>query len=210
MILFDVTGDYEPKPINVDLLKRIFLFYGERDVADNEDLLERMVALANQVKGGGDGGESGGLLDEHTFAHCLTSDVKLYNAVLRRDSQLTSTYDDVFNNGELNELDEREESVANEVTKIYTMPSIDYAVDTFRSKTYVILLWFTFVLFYMSYIGLFGSRNPELGNLSCEQYSIQGAGFPCSIGQGVISWLIIMVKLVLLGSVFIIGSSIGE
>ncbi|EED94555.1 predicted protein [Thalassiosira pseudonana CCMP1335] len=210
MILFDVTGDYEPKPINVDLLKRIFLFYGERDVADNEDLLERMVALANQVKGGGDGGESGGLLDEHTFAHCLTSDVKLYNAVLRRDSQLTSTYDDVFNNGELNELDEREESVANEVTKIYTMPSIDYAVDTFRSKTYVILLWFTFVLFYMSYIGLFGSRNPELGNLSCEQYSIQGAGFPCSIGQGVISWLIIMVKLVLLGSVFIIGSSIGH
>ena len=111
------------------------------------------------------------------FRHCCTSDVELYDT--EWENSLTSTYVDTFETYESTKKVEsraarlfrkdnndvetsvqpregREEELGketNEVLKTWTFPSIDYAVDTFRSKTYVLLLWFTWVLFYMNFIG---------------------------------------------------------
>mmetsp|Transcript_32868 Transcript_32868/g.67131 ORF Transcript_32868/g.67131 Transcript_32868/m.67131 type:complete len:832 (-) Transcript_32868:939-3434(-) len=235
MILKDVTGDSEPKPITVDLLRDIFLFYGEKDVAADDDLLQQMVRVASKgadIADDRDASEEGGiLLDEHAFAYCLTSDVQLYD--VESEEKPTTTYYDVFQTfrstkevegGVMKKLsdattrhirmhdDEGDETESSGdlrlVEKRSTSPSIDYAVDSFRSKTYVILLWVTFVIYFMTF--MFDNSNSELGNLHCEQYDITKLGFPCSIGQGVIGWLIVMAKLIIFGTLFIVGASIGH
>lgn len=228
MILADTVHDTSSPPaLTVDLLRSIFLFYGEKEVAVDTDLLQSMVDLAKDV---------GGVLSDRVFAHCLTSDVELYDTDW--ENKLQSTYVDVFethestkkkksmfsrqscdDDVESSQLREEEGGQVNEVLKRYTFPAIDYAVDTFRSKTYVIVvrficlvdcflgrihcslgphqLWFTWVLFYMNFIGILGSTNNELGDLDCDQYPITTAkGFFCGVGQGVVNWLRVMFKLV--------------
>lgn len=197
----DVTGDSEPKPITVDLLRDIFLFYGENDVAADDDLLQQMVRVASkgaEIADDRDASEEGGiLLDEHAFAYCLTSDIQLYD--VESEEKLTTTYYDVFQTfrstkevegGVMKKLsdattrhirmhdDEGDETESSGdvrlVEKRSTSPSIDYAVDSFRSKTYVILLWVTFVIYFMTF--MFDNSNSELGNLHCEQYDITKTG----------------------------------
>ena len=77
MILADVTGDAEPKPMTKELLKKIFLFYEEHEVAENEDLLEEMIAVASAMKDADEECKDP-MFDEFTFAHCLTDDVRRY------------------------------------------------------------------------------------------------------------------------------------
>ena len=43
---------------------------------------------------------------------------------------------------------------------------------------------------------IWGNSNPNYGDLGCDQYEITKLGFPCTIGEGVITWLILMAKLV--------------
>jgi len=52
MVLHDVTGDDEPKELTVELIREIFLRYGETEVAENESLLNDMLLAAT----GGDQG----------------------------------------------------------------------------------------------------------------------------------------------------------
>eukprot|EP00804_Cyclotella_cryptica_P012972 CCRYP_002307-RD/>CCRYP_002307-RD protein AED:0.22 eAED:0.22 QI:0/0.86/0.87/1/0.93/0.87/16/751/894 len=172
------------------------------------------------------------ILNADVFAYCCTSDVDLYN--VEWEDKLTSTYVDVFETFRSTKKTERglpirrsvedverhlepddeegeKEGIVNEVLKKNTFPAIDYAVDTFRSKTYVILIWFTWVLFYVNFIGVSGGTNPEVADLQCGNYEITNAkGFWCGVGQGVINWLKVMFKLVVLGSIFVIGASVGH
>lgn len=153
MILADTIHDTtSPPAITVDLLRTIFLFYGEKDVAVDNDLLQSMVDLAK---------DAGNVLDDKVFAHCLTSDVELYDTDW--EEKLQSTYVDVFETHESTKkqrsrfarqsnddvestavmAEKGEDRKVNEVMKKYTFPAIDYAVDTFRSKTYVIVVRFS-------------------------------------------------------------------
>jgi hypothetical protein len=145
MILADTihaTPTSTPPPLTVDLLRSIFLFYGEKDLAADTALLGEMVELAK------DAGET---LDSSVFAHCCTSDVELYDT--EWEQSLTSTYVDVFEThastkkgvsqsedveGSAEYAGENEREKVNEVLKKYTFPAIDYAVDTFRSKVGII------------------------------------------------------------------------
>ncbi|KAL7521007.1 hypothetical protein ACHAWX_005701 [Stephanocyclus meneghinianus] len=226
MILTDAihtSAESPSPPLTVDLVRSIFLFYGEKEVASDYDLLQRMVDLALQ---------SGQHLNADVFAHCCTSDVDLYN--VEWEERLTSTYVDVFETfrstkkidkglstrrsvedveiqPEPQDREGEKGEMVNEVLKKNTFPAIDYAVDTFRSKTYVILVWFTWVLCYVNFIGVRGGTNPEVADLQCGKYEITTAkGFWCGVGQGVINWLKVMFKLVVLGSIFVFGASIGH
>lgn len=156
MILADTIHDTSsPPPITVDLLRTIFLFYGEKQVALDTDLLQSMVDIAK---------DAGDVLDERVFAHCLTSDVQLYDTDW--ENQMQSTYVDVFETHESTKKrknvfkrqhqddvessrtkEEEGEEQVNEVLKKYTFPAIDYAVDTFRSKTYVLVVSFALIEF---------------------------------------------------------------
>lgn len=144
MILTDVTGDDTPKPMTKDLLRKIFIFYKEHDVAENDELLEEMISVASdleKMKGDGDeevgAGDKPPLLDAFTFAHCLTDDVRTYD--VKSEGRLSTNFSDVFCSSDKDDQQEEEDEVL-KVKTAWTAPSIDYAVDTFRSKSYVILL----------------------------------------------------------------------
>lgn len=206
MILKDVTGDDKPKPMTKELLKKIFVFYGEHDVAEDDRLLDEMISVASTMQMMPDGERTEPILDAFTFAHCLTMDVRAYNP--KTEGRLSTNFNDVYES----KNDQHGESIAehevHEVKKVFTFASIDYAVDTFRSKLFVTLLWVTWALFFWIFMN--GQANSSLGNLYCDEKHTGGKLFGCNIAQGIISWLIIMAKLVIIGSGFVILCSAGH
>lgn len=111
------------------------------------------------------------MLDTFVFAHCMTEDVRLYD--LNSEHSLSTNYSDVF--------ERRVECDVSKVEKVWTAPSIDYAVDTFRSKVYVILLWLNWALLFYVFVG---STDDVADDLNCPETIASGGDFVCSIGQG--------------------------
>ena len=162
MILHDVTGSRTPKKLDRELLRSIFISYGETEMSQNNDLLDEMIAAAV-----GDLPESGQFLNEHTIAVALTRDVQLFD--VRNEMHLTTNYFDVFKTNrhrtakeiwskerkediENNTLSEEEMEIETSrqkerpVKKVWTFPSIDFAAGNYRSKVLVICLWVSFIL----------------------------------------------------------------
>ncbi|EJK73318.1 hypothetical protein THAOC_05067 [Thalassiosira oceanica] len=133
MVLKDSTGCSEPKPLTVGLLKTIFRFYGEEEIAENDVLLEEMVSLAFTLRRDEEHGAEPPMFDAVTFAHCLTSDVSQYNA--KAEETLSTNFDDVFVNSQHGQCAGGDSTNdATSAKRIFTFSSVDYAVDSFRSK----------------------------------------------------------------------------
>lgn len=172
MILHDATGNTELQPLTKDLLKQILVFYGEIDMADDDDLLNEMIAAAS----GGESHDVEGkqlMLDKYTFARALTADVELYNT--ENENRVTTNFYDVYGNNAPQSSEEGEDDSVQRANTVWTFPSIDYTADTFRSKSFVILLWVTWIISYFAYMS-----DPEglykYGMLGCEE---NGDGFWC-------------------------------
>lgn len=210
MILRDVTGDDKPKPMTKELLKEIFVFYGEHDVSEDDRLLEEMILVASkmQIVPEGESTKAEPILDAFTFAHCLTMDVRAYNP--KTEGRLSTNFHDVYQSKNDQHGASISEDGIHKVKHVFTFASIDYAVDTFRSKLFVTLLWVTWALFFWVFMN--GQSNASLGNLNCTEKHTGGSAslFGCDIAQGIINWLLIMSKLVIIGSGFVILSSAGH
>eukprot|EP00804_Cyclotella_cryptica_P013395 CCRYP_005153-RC/>CCRYP_005153-RC protein AED:0.37 eAED:0.37 QI:231/1/1/1/1/0.91/12/2182/791 len=216
MILHDATGNIQPQPLTKELLRQLLNFYGEADMADDESLLEGMILEAtNDTEGAPHDVEGDGvILDKDTFARALTKDVRLYPT--DNENNITTNYYDVFKtfapNGRKSKMPTSVEADADSdirhVTSVFTFPSIDYTADTFRSKSFVILLWVTWILSYFAY--LFNGQDNVLafGVLHCEEN--MNNSFGCWVLQGIINWLLIMLELSVLGTTFVLWASAGN
>jgi hypothetical protein len=86
LILVDVTGSAEPKPINEKLVRDILLTYGEESLARDEQLVSEMVECASG---------STILLDTDAFVEGLTSDVeRSYDP--EREVRISTNFQDVL------------------------------------------------------------------------------------------------------------------
>jgi hypothetical protein len=208
MILKDSTGDTVPKILDKELLKNIFAAYGERELVENDDLLDEMMLAATD-------GKEGVFLDNHTFARALTHDIQKYD--VKTETDITTHYFDVFRtvystkkkktgllslpslgagpdacwadeeaNGRNSGIDSGEDIRA--VEREFTAASIDYTADTYRSKSFVVILWTTGVCTYFAYLE--GISN--FGRIDCEYRKSQ---FGCKIANGIIQWTVIMLQL---------------
>lgn len=153
----------------------------EHDVAENDELLEEMIKVASNIGGlESNDEEDGPLLDKFTFAHCLTNDVRGYD--IKNENRLSTHYADVFDGkDEVGSVDDGVDSECNSVKTVWTAPAIDYAVDTFRTKSYVILLWANWAIFFFVYMWGNGS---QAGRLSCSSDTTTASGFGCQVAQG--------------------------
>ncbi|KAL7506893.1 hypothetical protein ACHAXN_004107 [Cyclotella atomus] len=203
MMLHDATGNKEPQPLTKDLLKQLLVFYGEVDMADDDDLIEEMIAAASDGESQDVEGKQL-MLDKYTFARALTADVELYN--VENENRVTTNFYDVYGNNEPQPSEERGSDSIQCANTVWTFPSIDYTADTFRSKSFVILLWVTWIISYFAYMS-----NPEgiysYGMIGCDE---NGGGFWCWMLQGIIKWLILMVQLSVFGTTFVLWASIGN
>eukprot|EP00578_Thalassiosira_sp_NH16_P024367 CAMPEP_0181084446 /NCGR_PEP_ID=MMETSP1071-20121207/4699_1 /TAXON_ID=35127 /ORGANISM="Thalassiosira sp., Strain NH16" /LENGTH=989 /DNA_ID=CAMNT_0023166179 /DNA_START=39 /DNA_END=3004 /DNA_ORIENTATION=- len=199
MILTDVTGDDKPKPMTKDLLRKIFAFYQEHDVVEDEALLDEMISVASKMNMDDDEKGTVPMLDKFTFAHCLTDDVRKYD--VSNERKCSTNFSDVFQ-------DEKQQTDKSaEVKTVWTAPSIDYAMDAFRSKSFVILLWVNWALFFYVYMS---TSTGGIGQLNCSTDVTTANGFGCQIAQGIINWLLIMTKLIVLGSGSVMLCSMGN
>mmetsp|Transcript_177 Transcript_177/g.328 ORF Transcript_177/g.328 Transcript_177/m.328 type:complete len:1179 (+) Transcript_177:143-3679(+) len=88
------------------------------------------------------------------------------------------------------------------VSKKFTLSTIDFAVDNFRSKTQLLLVWFGFLCFFARYLS--SGLRPR-GATVCS-----GSGFGCKISQSVFNWVVLMLLLSLIGIVYFISVGSGN
>ena len=179
MMLHDATGTITPQPLTKELLRKLLMFYGEPDMADDDALLDEMIAVATE--GAAEDVEGNPvMLDKYTFARALTNDVGLYK--IENEESVTTNYQDVFQTStpiepkKSHTKDGLCEEEVQPVKTVFTYQSIDYTADTFRSKSFVILLWVTWILSYFAcrYLLAFELQcSPRYHLLTCLHCSCQ-------------------------------------
>lgn len=158
--------DSSPKPLTPALIKKLLRSYGEIELSEDEQLLQDMVDAA-QPSGGSSSKDiewASSLLNGSAFATALTRDVQSYE--IDKESSMTTRFSDVFsstnddddkgNNKDDNDDDEVEEeeekqeqkviTEKSDLKRVYTCPSIDTTVGSYRSQQLMIALWGTCVL----------------------------------------------------------------
>ncbi len=85
MILRNATksDNVKSQPLTRDLLRRIFMHYGEHELLQDDRFIDEMIAAAGGTE-----------LNAETFLHALTHDIQLYNAT--NESRFQTHYEDVF------------------------------------------------------------------------------------------------------------------
>jgi len=285
-ILEEATGTTEPQVLDADLLRRILLAHGETKLAENDDLIDSMIASAGSVTaattGGGDADNDTSpapiLFDRQTFAHALVGDVQQTYRV-EDDVDLTTIFYDVFKKERsggitgvapeklllaplekakhvpvpfprtksTSRAEEEAEDITDHGTKsgtevvlddapledapelsvkeekkkddvdaksgsnvdaqsssplqpdapkfvddseaktIFTLPTIDYMADTFRSKAVAVALW-TFLLTQVLAAGAFGLQDfPQLVPTTLENCD---SGIGCATAEVILSWYV--------------------
>lgn len=157
MMLHDATGDPNPRPLTKELLRQILSFYGECEIADDDQLLvEMLMAAANNASTNSDNASADIegepiIFDQHAFARALTHDVQQYD--IDYENRSTTNYYDVFQTCHSTKKEEKRKWLprlpnpmktveisgrggedVRPVQRVFTFPSIDYTADTFRSK----------------------------------------------------------------------------
>lgn len=143
-MLDDITGTDKPKALTKDLVRQILRGHGEDEYANDETLLDEMVAAAATT-----GPEDSELLDAGSFAAALTNDVQLYD--MKSEIRLSPIMDDVLmtradeeskgqHDGDEEEQQQNKDSgtrmnqatdpVASPINKIWTFAAIDNAAGT--------------------------------------------------------------------------------
>jgi hypothetical protein len=148
-------GENWPPRLDEDLVKSILLESGERERAQNKQLVREMVGAARSPSG---------LLDEEAFVNALTSDLEDWN--VGSEDRLSTLYADVYEDNEEAEGDEKgttepkggdkADNSGNFEGKIALYhANIDFVVDAHSSVTVVMLIWLFYVCAATSYASLF-------------------------------------------------------
>ena len=177
MILHDVTGSREPKELSIDLIRNMFLKYGETAIAEDDAFLALMLKGA----GGGGGGQEAVKFDKESFLKALTCDIQKYDC--RNETKMSTNWRDVFGSnapkidhsvgdvicpvtgmvltkGNINEENEdgvgpsknvRTQAYEN-FTTVPTAQAIDFMADTYFCRIQVTLIWCFWVFLFFGYI----------------------------------------------------------
>ncbi len=187
MILHDATGDATLRPLTKELIRQILRFYGEVEDSNNEELLDAMVLAATPDDSTDIEGEPI-LLDQYNFAHGLTHDVQHYHTDF--ENRVTTNFQDVFS-----EEENGAKKTENTVKTVRTLSCIDYTVDSFRSKSYVVILWVAWILTYSSYLKGVSLSKWDNNILEMVELQCNHLQFGCVLAQGILNWLVIMFRI---------------
>ena len=207
IILKEATGSEEPQPLTMDLLRRIFEIFDEKELAEDEGLLRDMIHVAK-------GDEENAILDAEAFSRALTSDLDAYNEEL--ETKFTTHYEDVFGLVSVEKdsslsLDEfqdnedktedkrptkdilassaystRDEDGNDNFQRVFAYTQIDYLADSFRDKTQYVLVWLAVIFGYIGYFNPFSSYGIQV----CEEERREE--FLCEVAQSITVWFAIL------------------
>jgi hypothetical protein len=180
-----------PPRLDEDLMRSILLESGERERAQNKQLVREMVEVARSPSG---------LLDEEAFVNALTSDLDDWK--VGSEDRLSTLYADVYEDDEEAEDDEdgagdeegatkptgddKAENSGNfEGKNVLDHANIDFVVDAHSSVTVVMLIWLFFVCSATVYASLFQA----LVSAPCIDNG-QGDKFRCQLSSVFWTWYV--------------------
>jgi hypothetical protein len=174
-----------PPRLDEDLIESILLESGERERAQNKQLVRDMVEAARSPSG---------LLDEDSFVNALTSDLGDWK--VGSEDRLSTLYADVYEDDEkaeggeegatkLTGGDKAEISGHFEGKNVLDHANIDFVVDAHSSVTVVMLIWLFFVCSSVFYASLFQA----LVTAPCMDNG-QGDKFGCQLTSVFWTWYV--------------------
>jgi len=187
MILHDITDSVEPKKLDVELLAEIFNSYGEKELAEESNLLNEMIELASEgaVK---DVETPMLMLDTKTFARALTNDVLIYDVEneFSTETVISETFGDF---GEKKSSNMFVAAIKDFFSFQWLTAPIDIIADTSRSLNLVTCLWAVFTLFFF----IFNSSNPFVSTDQCPREFVQSewrSYLECYIISNITLWIV--------------------
>lgn len=135
-----------------------------------------------------------------SFSKALVKDLKAFNIDWKNHA--TTNYDDIMQ-VESKTIQQEEESKGSALERKFNASFIDYMADNYRRPRYVMLLWAAGVFSYVAYVFGIADDN-SWAKISC------GDSTGCSVAQGLVSWLAVLLHLSTLGLAFIFLSSFGN
>ena len=231
IILHDVTGDTDPKPLTISLVRKIFTNYGEEAVAQDDDLMQEIFSAAT-------GGNKHEFLDEKSFLSALSHDLDSYD--IHAEVTPTTNMSDVFgnccdfNDRYVNKLKREilenesvfEEEGGEEQTSqnqqptsfrsVYTGKGIDFLAGTYSCKYQVILVWTFFVFMFMGYVYPFVTDARISYSANCPDFYFLSSWkdnanpFGCSIVKSIIDWLLVFGAIIITGFCSVLAGSMGK
>lgn len=186
----------EAPPLDRELLKDIFAYYGERDLLIDDTFIDNLIQVASKEK-------TNPVLDVETFLQGLTHDIYLYN--VNNESKFQTHYEDVF--GLVTSEDSKDKDIPNTsdaeigiddsgegrlIKRLFTFPHIDFLADSFRSRTQYICVWMAAVLGYLFWFRWYNQERLSFGVQVCRKNAEADNNFGCQVGQSIVQWFVIM------------------
>ncbi|KAI2493588.1 hypothetical protein MHU86_20946 [Fragilaria crotonensis] len=207
MITLDVTGSSDPVRLDRTMMLNIMKTYGEEDVSSA--VVDEMLKAAGVQKNGST------MFDYKKLVNATTADIQQYDP--EWETRETTYYDDVLDGTSLDanlEDNDPDEELAksnfddapDKIRRIFTLPTIDTVAENYRSKTFNVLLWVFVVVALFQYASDFDT---SVGQQDCPTTSFMSE-FGCRVGQSIVAWLMLMVQLIILGTIFVILSTAGN
>jgi len=209
IILHDFTNSIEPKQLDKEMLAMIFRSYGEKDMADDDNLLEEMIATA----GGGKVMDEEApilMLDKDSFSHALTSDLQLY---------------DIENEFKACDIHEERKDIIGESHKSYLAAvksffklewiskSVDSISETYPSPFLFTYLWAIFIIYYYDNHAHYQKLFSSLFGGTCKSFSTvadPGEFLRCQVPNSIEIWVFKLIFAGMLGLLLVSLPSIGN
>ena len=206
--MFDAYGEYS---VPDDILEEMVEAAAPSDaVADDDELQDSSPILLKTRPKGGDTGTKV-FWTKTSFQRALTADVQLYNPDWEED-QTTHLQDAQQSAAPSPPITMRgtrgrqpESPAGDRVTMeddFFTAPTIDQSADQYRSVTWTLLLWISFLFFYGCY--MFDSA------FSVSFDSCNNLAWGCDAGAAIVNWLVVFAQLGIVGTLYIFLGSLGN
>jgi hypothetical protein len=205
LVLLESAGIEHGVELTPDLLRQILISMGEEHWRD--EILEQMIEAARGGQGNNNGAGAAVVLDTESFLRALTADIRLYDerAELNATTHFTDVNATIAPPSAVNSSPSSDPSAAPALKRaFFTASSIDYTADTYASLTWAVLVWF--LLFGFFFLYMFDGLGRRMFPLSCDNEN----NFGCKVANAVVLWLEIMIKICLVGFVYIALSSLGN
>jgi hypothetical protein len=175
----DAGAENWPPRLDEDLMQTILLEAGERERAQNKQLVREMVEAARSPSG---------LLDEEAFMNALTSDLEDWK--VGSEDRLSTLYADVYEDNEEAAIepmggDKAENSGNFEGKNLLDHANIDFVVDAHSSVTVVMLIW----LFFVCSTTVYASLAQALVTAPCVDNG-NGDKFRCQLSSVFWTWYV--------------------
>jgi hypothetical protein len=227
LVLLENAGLVYGTELTAEAIRKILVSFDEEALGD-DDTIEQMIEQARGGTGGDKSSRKTLKLDSKTFLRALTNDLDMYDETT--ELAVTTHFEDANQTSNRAPTASSVVKAANRASRnasvpstvpngeqtnnnslpsppvlkrVFTASSIDYTADTYASLTWAVFAWYLLAGFFFLY--MFNELNRRMFPLGCDD-----AAFGCKIANAVVLWLEIMIKLCVVGFMYVTLSALGN